>query len=60
MEENFRLEVMKSGISVDRKTGRVAEKIRSIAKREFGETSGNVRTAGRRETWWWNKEVQEK
>ena len=34
--------------------------IRSIAKRELGETSEKVSTAGRWETWWWNQEVQEK
>ena len=34
--------------------------IRSIARKELGETSGKVSTAGRRETWWWNQEVQEK
>ena len=39
---------------------RRAEMIRSIVKRELGEISGNVSTAGRRETWWWNQEVQEK
>ena len=39
---------------------RIAEMIRSIAIRELGETSGKVSTAGRRETWWWNQEVQEK
>ena len=27
---------------------------------ELGETSGKVSTASRRETWWWNQEVQEK
>ena len=39
---------------------RVAEMIRSIARMELGETSGKISTAGRRETWWWNQEVQEK
>ena len=34
--------------------------IRSIARRELGETSGKVTTSSRRETWWWNQEVQEK
>ena len=33
---------------------RIAKMIRSIAKRELGETSGKFSTAGRRETWWWN------
>ena len=27
---------------------------------ELGETSGKISTADRRETWWWNQEVQEK
>ena len=39
---------------------RIAEMVRSIARRELGKTSGKVSTAGRRETWWWNQEVQEK
>ena len=34
--------------------------IRSIARIKLGETSGKISTAGRRETWWWNQEVQEK
>ena len=34
--------------------------IRSIARRELGETSRNVSLAGRRERWCWNQEVQEK
>ena len=32
----------------------------SIARRELGETLGKVSTVGRRETCWWNQEVQEK
>ena len=39
---------------------RIAEMIRSIARKELGETSGKVSTAGRWETWWWNQDVQEK
>ena len=27
---------------------------------ELGETSGKISTAGRRESWWWNQEVQKK
>ena len=27
---------------------------------KLGEVSGKISTAGRRETWWWNQEVQEK
>ena len=34
--------------------------IRTIARMELGKTSGKISTAGRRETWWWNQEVQEK
>ena len=39
---------------------RITEMIWSIARKELGETSGKVSTAGRQETWWWNQEVQEK
>ena len=39
---------------------RVAVMIRSIARMELGEISGIISLAGRRETWWWNVEVQEK
>ena len=55
------MEVIKSGI-LDAKEDwqRVAEVIRSVARMELGETSGKISTAGRRETWWWNQEVQEK
>ena len=55
------MEVIKSGIlgaKEDRQ--RVAEVIRSVARMELGETSGKISTAGRRETWWWNQEVQER
>ena len=38
----------------------VAKMIRSIARMELGKTLGEISTAGRRETWWWNQEVQEK
>ena len=34
--------------------------IQSIARIELGKISGKVSTAGRRETWWWIQEVQEK
>ena len=34
--------------------------IPSIARMELGKTSGKDSTAGRRETWWWNQEVQVK
>ena len=39
---------------------RIAEMIRSIARRELGKTLEKVSSAGIRETWWWNQEVQEK
>ena len=55
------MEVIKSGILGGKGVWqRVAEMIRSIARMELGETSGKICTAGRRETWWWNQEVQEK
>ena len=55
------MEVIESGIFGGQEDWqRIAEMIRSIARRELGETSGKVSTAGRRETWWWNQEVQEK
>ena len=61
VKNKFKMEVIKSGIlgaKEDRQ--RVAEMIRSIARMELSETSGKMSTAGRRETWWWNQEVQEK
>ena len=57
MNNKFKMEVIESGI-LDWQ--RIAEMIRSIARRELSETSGKVSTADRRETWWWNQEVQEK
>ena len=39
---------------------RRTEMIRSLARRKLAETSGKVSTAGRRKTWWWNQEIQEK
>ena len=37
---------------------RIAELIRSIARRELGETLRKVSTAGKWEMWWWNQKVQ--
>ena len=55
------MEAIKSGIFGGKEDWqRVAEMIRNIARMELGETSGKISTAGRRETWWWNQEVQEK
>ena len=55
------MEVIKSGILGEQEDWqRVAEMIRSIARMELGETSKKISSAGRRETWWWNQEVQEK
>ena len=55
------MDVIESGIlSGQEDWQRIAEMIRSIARRELSETSGKVSTASRRETWWWNQEVQEK
>ena len=53
--------MIKSEILSGQKYGkRVAEMIRNIARMELGETLGKVSGAVRRETWWWNQEVQEK
>ena len=61
MNNKFKMDVIESGIlSGQEDWQRIAEMIRSIARKELGETSGKVSTAGRRETWWWNQEVQEK
>ena len=55
------MDVIESGIlSGQENWQRIAEMIRSIARKELGETSGKGSTAGRRETWWWNQKVQEK
>ena len=52
------MDVIESGIfSGQEDWQRIAEMIRSIARRELGETSGKVSTAGGWETWWWNQEV---
>ena len=51
----FKMEVIESRILGGQKDWqRIAEMIRSIARRKLGETSGKVSTAGKRETWWWN------
>ena len=61
VNNKFKMNVIESEIlSGQEDWQRIAEMIRSIARRELGETSGKVSTAGRRETWWWNQEVQEK
>ena len=58
VNSKFKMDVIKSGIlSGQEDWQRIAEMIRSIARKELGETSGKVSTAGRRETWWWNQEV---
>ena len=55
------MDLIESGIlSGQEDWQRIAEMIRNIDRRELGETSGKVSTAGGRETWWWNQEVQEK
>ena len=55
------MEVNKSGILGGQEAWRkVAEMIRSIARMELGETLGKISTPGRRKTWRWNQEVQEK
>ena len=61
VNNKFKMNVIESGIlSGQEDWQRIAEMIRNIARKELGETSGKVSTAGRRETWWWNQEVQEK
>ena len=61
VNNKFKLDVIESGILGEQEDWkRIAEIIRRIARRELGETLGKVSTAGRRETWWWNQEVQEK
>ena len=61
VKNKFKMEVINSGILGGKEDWqRVAEMIRSIARMELGETLGKISTTGRRETWWWNQEVQEK
>ena len=61
VNNKFKTEVIESGILGGQEDWqRIPEMIRSIARRKLGETSGKICTAGRRETWWWNQEVQEK
>ena len=61
MNNKFKMDVIESGIlSGQEDWQRIAEMIRSIARRTLAETSGKVSTAGRRETWWWNQGVQKK
>ena len=58
VKNTFKMEVVKSGIFGGQEDWqRVAEMIRSISRMELGK---KISTAGRRETWWWNQEVQEK
>ena len=59
VNNKFKMNVIESGIlSGQEDWQRIAKMIRSIARRELGKTSGKVSTASRRETWWWNQEVQ--
>ena len=61
VDNKFKMDVIESRtLSGQEDWQRIAEMIRSIARRELGETSGKVSTAGKRETWWWNQEVKEK
>ena len=61
VKNKFKMEVIKSGILGGKEDWqRVAEMTRSIVRMELGKTSGKISTAGGRETWWWNREVQEK
>ena len=51
VNNNFKMDVVESGIlSGQEDWQRIAEMIWSIVRRELGETSGKVSTAGRRET----------
>ena len=50
VNNKFKMEVIVSGIlGAQEDWERIAEMIRSIARRELGETSGKVSSAGRRE-----------
>ena len=61
VNNKFKMEVIEIEILGGQKEWqRIAEVIWSIARRELGETSEKVSTAGRQKTWWWNQEVQEK
>ena len=61
VNNKFKMDVIESGIlSGQEDWQKIAEMMRSIARKQLGETSGKVSTAGRWETWWWNQEVQEK
>ena len=56
VKDKFKTEVIKSGIRGGQEDWqRVAEMIRSIPRMELGETLRKISTAGRRETWWWNR-----
>ena len=51
MNDKFKIDVIDSGILGGQEDWqRIAEMIRSIARKELGETSGNVSRVGRRET----------
>ena len=61
VNNKFKMKVIESEILGGKEDWqRIAKMIRSIARRELGETSGKVSMAGNQETWWWNQEVQEK
>ena len=58
VNNKFKMDVIESGILGGQEDWqRIAEMIRRIVRRELGETSEQISTAGRRETWWWNQEV---
>ena len=61
IKNKFKIEVIKIEILGGQEDWqRVAEITCCIARMELGKTSEKVSTAGRRETWWLNQEVQEK
>ena len=61
VNNKFKMEVIESRILGEKEDWqRIVEMIRSIARRELVETSGQFSTAGRRKMWRWNQEVKEK
>ena len=55
VNNKFKMDVISGILSGQEDWQRRAEMIWSIARRELGETSRKVSTAGRQETWWWNQ-----
>ena len=55
VNNKFKMDVISGILSGQEDWQTIAEMIWSIARRELGETSRKVSTAGRQETWWWNQ-----